>query len=1271
MSKSPVSLKKVILIYKLNCPKCERDNFSCKAIKAIKNYSMQKLLLLGGDIEENPGPKENKVELILMTQNCRGLKEPNKLRYLLRNKKKLVKNEKFILALQETYLMNDNSIKWSGNYVFTGADSPHSAGCITFLNDFVRILDVKHIDDKGHGHVIAVEGLNMHVTIIANIYSPVRSLARDQEIFYEELVNIIEELELKYVLNEPELIVLGDFNLPLEMNFSHNSKQEKERARQLAECFQALGLIDCWKQGDNRITYKTGLTRLDRILYRTSRSVREKLDTEWTFIPSDHCLLKLTLMSSVEKNSTRRTISLPTYLLDHRDAVELIDKGMMEMASFCNEGWEASFKLEYLKMSLRTVVGEVVKQMNKKVNDELEVIQKEISRRLGSRGSLPLSAHEENKLELDLLFAKRNFILEERSKKLAEKSKTKWFYEGEKSNKYFLNLLRQRRNQTDIVKLKTLDGEVMEGDKINKEVTNFYRNLYENGSIKEPEIDENYFELVNKVNESEANKVVEIITKEELYNVLQTCNDSAPGPDGIPYSYYKHFWKFFGDTLVQTWQESIMKGSLPASHTTSMLRLLPKPGKDLSRLSNWRPITLSNCDHKLITKCLARRLTNVLTKYLHPNQTAYLPGKQIQDNLRILNMVNKHAPETLITALDARKAFDSVSHDYIRKTLMEYGLSNFIPIFNLLYRNQKVDILVNNDSIKGYEIKNGVKQGDSLSCILFILCIDPLIRNIEHNNYIERVEINGYPVPKILAYADDVTCITLDAMSIKEIFKEYERLSKASGLVLNAEKTEILDNRERRYKVTYQGERHVIKSCKEVKINGILYHKDRMVMGEKNFAHIVEKIKSMLAGWRARGLSLLGRILIYKTFGLSQVIYILSVIDLNAKQHKQLDTIFNNFIWGRALESDSTKFRISRARLCTPLNMGGFGMIQYQDIMEGIYCRQLCKLYDPQYNHPLRSLIKRNDYTLFTGRSLTAIADEMSIRAHSRLLTLHENNLKKLTNDEILNDVNLINQLGELNIVRMIKPRWTDSAEAIRLTHLFNCINIRDVISSGRPAVSLCRKVMKARYFRVIKIFWQNNVRCEPVTEGKLKLHNGCYKDIYRITSKDFRLILQDKPQFANSRICEQLEIQDMKEYFNQIKRLINTRHKNTPLRVWNGDCLSYSRLVHMGLTETNICPNCNAIDTPMHVLVECELAKQVWNKLMEKIPKQNGKPIILYAIGVNDSRTKLAIKAEILKMLMHFRDMNAEGIYRKIENHFLTVSANNLEIQNIFGNID
>jgi hypothetical protein len=138
-----------------------------------------------------------------------------------------------------------------------------------------------------------------------------------------------------------------------------------------------------------------------------------------------------------------------------------------------------------------------------------------------------------------------------------------------------------------------------------------------------------------------------------------------------------------------------------------------------------------------------------------------------------------------------KKAFDSVTHDYIRIVLKEYSLSDFIPIFDLLYTDQKVDIAVNNDVIPGYEIKNGVKQGDSLSCILFILGIDPLIRNIENNPNISRANIPECPAPKILAYADDVTSITGSNAGIKEIFKEYERLSRASGLMLNADKTEI------------------------------------------------------------------------------------------------------------------------------------------------------------------------------------------------------------------------------------------------------------------------------------------------------------------------------------------------------------------------------------------------------------------------------------------------------------------------------------------------
>ena len=94
----------------------------------------------------------------------------------------------------------------------------------------------------------------------------------------------------------------------------------------------------------------------------------------------------------------------------------------------------------------------------------------------------------------------------------------------------------------------------------------------------------------------------------------------------------------------------------------------------------------------------------------------------------------------LLIALDAKKAFDSVNHQYIKDVLKKVGLDSMIPIFNLLYDDNQVDIMINNKLCKGYCIRNGVKQGDALSCTLFILAMEPLIRNIECNRSIEKLK---------------------------------------------------------------------------------------------------------------------------------------------------------------------------------------------------------------------------------------------------------------------------------------------------------------------------------------------------------------------------------------------------------------------------------------------------------------------------------------------------------------------------------------------------
>jgi hypothetical protein len=293
------------------------------------------------------------------------------------------------------------------------------------------------------------------------------------------------------------------------------------------------------------------------------------------------------------------------------------------------------------------------------------------------------------------------------------------------------------------------------------------------------------------------------LTLDDLKNALASCGETAPGPDGIGYLYYKKFWNFVGPIILKAWEYSNLTGNLPESHKESIITILPKEGKDLSDIKNWRPITLSNCDAKIITKAISNKMLKVLESIIDPAQTAYVPGRAVSDNLRsnffYKNYCKKYNVEAILILLDAKKAFDSVNHDYIRDTLEAYGFGQtFIGTFNTLYKDLSARIMVNGFSTEKISIERGVKQGDALSCALFILCIDPLLRNINNNEEIEQVKITN-PISKQeigykgSAFADDLSVVCLNKQeSVQQVFYEYERLTNRSGLELNADKTEFL-----------------------------------------------------------------------------------------------------------------------------------------------------------------------------------------------------------------------------------------------------------------------------------------------------------------------------------------------------------------------------------------------------------------------------------------------------------------------------------------------
>ena len=123
-------------------------------------------------------------------------------------------------------------------------------------------------------------------------------------------------------------------------------------------------------------------------------------------------------------------------------------------------------------------------------------------------------------------------------------------------------------------------------------------------------------------------------TNEELYAALMTCLDSAPGSDGIPYSVYKKLWGTVGNYILKDRNNSYEIGKMAPSHSELIIVLMPKEGKDIGDIKNWRPLTMSNCDSKIITNALALRMSNVLDDIMDVTQTAYVRGRLVSDNLR-------------------------------------------------------------------------------------------------------------------------------------------------------------------------------------------------------------------------------------------------------------------------------------------------------------------------------------------------------------------------------------------------------------------------------------------------------------------------------------------------------------------------------------------------------------------------------------------------------------------------------------------------------------
>ena len=113
-------------------------------------------------------------------------------------------------------------------------------------------------------------------------------------------------------------------------------------------------------------------------------------------------------------------------------------------------------------------------------------------------------------------------------------------------------------------------------------------------------------------------------------------NDKTPGNDGFTKEFYETFFDPLGNALLESFNAGFENGQLSVSQKRGIISLIPKDENNLTTLSNWRPITLLNVDYKILAKVIAKRIEPVLPKLIHSDQTGFIKGRYIGQNVRLL-----------------------------------------------------------------------------------------------------------------------------------------------------------------------------------------------------------------------------------------------------------------------------------------------------------------------------------------------------------------------------------------------------------------------------------------------------------------------------------------------------------------------------------------------------------------------------------------------------------------------------------------------------------
>ena len=867
--------------------------------------------------------------LNFVTLNIRGLGGKQKSKVVL---DWLRNNSKGVTFLQETHSDENLSVKWQKYWkgdLYCSHGNTNSKGVAILFHPTITPEVIDKFEDRNGRYLIMRVKLLDEIFVFANCYLPTKNNEREQCAVLRDIVDILNNF------TDETLVIGGDFNIALnpyleknggriELNESKNFRSEMNgmllslKVEDIIRNTFPDSKLFTWHNKTKGISSRLDYWFLSENLLNRVRNCKIQ-----TALYTDHDLVRFSLspLEPSDKRGPGYWKFNASYISDH-EYVTQIKATIKDSFNSVKEYEDKGFVWDYVKMQLRNFSMKYSKTRSAEqrrlelcLNSQLSALQEEYN-----AGGNIVKLEEISVIKKELESIQTN-----KTNGAIIRSKIQNIEVGEKNTAYFLALEKKNSATKSITHLKRPDNSIATGkDDVSSEILSFYEHLYAEPDVLTDMYDHEFLNNGDNVLfEQEQSNCDGLITEAECLSALKKLkNGKTPGIDGLPAEFYKLFWIDIKEIVLSSLNFAFAKNELSLDQRRGLISLVPKKDKDRQFLKNWRPIALLTTDYKLIAKCLAARIVTVIDKLIAPDQTGYIKGRYIGENIRtvhdMITYLKLRNKSGILLLIDFEKAFDTVRWSFIDKALQIFNFGNsFRKWVQVLYTNIESAVLNNGFLTKFFAPQRGVRQGCPLSVYLFILVAELLAINIRGNKEIKGIQVKNREI-KISQLADDTSIFINDPHSIEPIFQTLRNFSACSGLKANVDKTKL-------YNIgstdILEHDLGIFSFAKDdIVLLGITITTDEKKSVDKNFAPRLKAIHNILKQWSRRKLSLKGKITIINALALSLIVYPASVLYTPINVLEEINKLLFDFLW------DGKRPKIAAKIMENSIKLGGLKM---------------------------------------------------------------------------------------------------------------------------------------------------------------------------------------------------------------------------------------------------------------------------------------------------------------------------------------------------------